>query len=156
MADDQRQPTASVVDFMFLNAIGKIRTPYQSLLECPGSSPEARGISTIELFADYVDGLDGIESATHLLLLYWLGEADRTRLRCATRIDGRVRGVFANRSPARPNPIGISVVRLLSRDGSTLVVSGLDCLDQTSLLDIKPYIPRLDRIDEASVDWIRP
>ena len=72
-----------------------------------------------------------------------------------TRIDGRVRGVFANRSPARPNPIGISAVRLFSAKGAMLVVSGLDCLDQTPLLDIKPYIPRLDRIEEAAVDWVK-
>jgi tRNA (Thr-GGU) A37 N-methylase len=79
----------------------------------------------------------------------------RRRPSGALQADGRVRGVFAIRSPTRPNPIGISTVRLLSREGSTLVVSGLDCLDQTSLLDMQPYIPQLDRIDEASVDWIK-
>lgn len=140
---------------MLLQAIGRIRTPYRSVLECPGSAVEADGISTIDIFPSYADGLDSVEAATHLVLLYWLGEADRTRLRSATRIDGRVRGVFANRSPARPNPIGLSTVKLLCREGSTLIVSGLDCLDQTSLLDIKPYVPRLDCIEEASVDWIK-
>ena len=86
---------------MLLKAIGRIRTPYQSLSECPGSAAEADGTSTIEILADYADGLDGVESATHLVLLYWLGGADRTRLRSVTRIDGRLRGVFSNRSPAR-------------------------------------------------------
>ncbi len=139
---------------MLLKAIGNIRTPHRTLLECSGSAVEADGISRIEIFADYADGLDSVEAATHLILLYWLGEADRTRLRSPTRIDGRSWGVFANGSPARPNPIGISTVRLFAREGATLVVSGLDCLDQTPLLDIKPYILRLDRIDEASVEWM--
>jgi tRNA-Thr(GGU) m(6)t(6)A37 methyltransferase TsaA len=141
---------------MFLKPIGRIRTPYGSLAECPGSAAEAVGTSTIEIYPSYAEALDGIEATTHLILMYWLGQADRTRLRSATRVDGRVRGAFANRAPARPNPIGISAVRFLSRAGATLVVSGLDCLDQTTLLDIKPYIPALDCIDGATVDWMKP
>jgi len=128
---------------MLLKPIGRIRTPYHSLPECPGSAPLADGTSTIEIFANFADGLEG------------LGEADRTQLRSLTRIDKRVGGVFANRSPARPNPIGISAVRLLSVEGTVVVVGGLDCLDRTPLLDMKPYIPRLDRIERAAVDWMR-
>jgi len=106
-------------------------------------------------FCEFRGWLEGTESATHLVLLYWLGEADRTQLRSVTRIDKRLGGVFANRSPARPNPIGISAVRLLSVEGTVVVVGGLDCLDRTPLLDMKPYIPRLDRIERAAVDWMR-
>jgi tRNA (adenine37-N6)-methyltransferase len=72
---------------MLLEAVGRIRTPYRSLAECPGSAAEAVGTSTIEIYPSYADALDGIEAATHLILMYWLGQADRTRLRSATRVD---------------------------------------------------------------------
>jgi tRNA (adenine37-N6)-methyltransferase len=139
-----------------LRIVGQIRTAYPTVADCPGSPLDGEGTSQIELLPEYAEALAGIEAASHLLLLYWLNEADRSALRAPTRVDGCVRGVFANRAPTRPNPIAIAAVKLLGREGQTLVVSGLDCVDRTPLLDIKPYVRALDSVPEAHLDWMKP
>jgi tRNA-Thr(GGU) m(6)t(6)A37 methyltransferase TsaA len=151
MADPVSADAASIA--MELRPIGSIRTPYRRLGDCPANLGSAGDPVTIELYPEYADGLSSVEAASHLIVLYWLDAAHRDRLRAVSRADGRVRGVFANRSPARPNPIGIGIVRLLGREGLLLTVSGLDCLDGTPLLDLKPYLPWLDAIPDATVAW---
>jgi tRNA-Thr(GGU) m(6)t(6)A37 methyltransferase TsaA len=151
MADPVSTDAANTA--MELWPIGSIRTPYRRLGDCPPNLDRAGDPVTIELYPEYADGLSGVEAASHLIVLYWLGAAHRDRQRAVSRADGRVRGVFANRSPARPNPIGIGIVRLLGREGLLLTVSGLDCLDGTPLLDLKPYLSWLDAIPDATVAW---
>jgi len=118
--------------------IGTIRTPWTSRLETPRQGrldgPDCR----IELDAPWVPALDGIEAFEKIEVLYWLHESRRDLVRQSPRNDGATRGTFALRSPVRPNPIGTSIVRLLRREGPVLVVRGLDCLDGTPLLDVKP------------------
>jgi tRNA (adenine37-N6)-methyltransferase len=153
MADPVSTEAASIA--MKLRPIGSIRTPYRRLGDCPANLDIAGDPATIELYPEYADGLSSVEAASHLIVLYWLGAAYRETLRAVSRIDGRVRGVFATRSPARPNPIGIGTVRLLCREGLLLTVSGIDCLDGTPLLDLKPYLPWLDAVPDAIVAWRR-
>jgi tRNA-Thr(GGU) m(6)t(6)A37 methyltransferase TsaA len=118
--------------------IGAIRTPWTRRADCPRQAdldgPECR----LELAPPWVAALAGIEAFQRLDVLYWLHEARRDLLLQRRHGDGSPRGTFALRSPVRPNPIGLSRVRLVRCDGGTLVVRGLDCLDGTPLLDVKP------------------
>lgn len=118
--------------------IGRITTPWTSRLECPRQGRLDGPTCRIDLFKPWDDALDGIEACARLEVLYWLHESRRDLVKQSPAGDGTTRGTFALRSPVRPNPIGTSIVHLLVRDGSTLLVRGLDCLNGTPLLDVKP------------------
>jgi len=118
--------------------IGRIRTPWKTRDECPKNARESEAVCTIEVDPRWAQALTGIETCTHLLVLYWMDRARRDLVLQAPRHYGAPRGTFALRSPVRPNPIGLARVRLVRREGAALVVRGLDCLDGTPLLDIKP------------------
>jgi len=133
--------------------IGRIRTPWTSRDDCPKNGRESDAVCTIELDPRYAAGLQNVESCSHLLVLYWMDKARRDLLLQAPRHYSQHRGTFALRSPVRPNPIAASIVRLLEVEGSRLSVVGLDCLDGTPLLDIKPYFASTDAVPEASVGW---
>ncbi len=117
--------------------IGRIHTPYQTLADCPkwpsADAPPCR----IEVFEPYRDGLFGFRDPL-ADVLYWFDRADRTRLRVISHREHQERGVFGVRSPARPNPIALARVRVLSVEPDGLLVTGLDCLDGTALIDLKP------------------
>jgi tRNA-Thr(GGU) m(6)t(6)A37 methyltransferase TsaA len=133
--------------------IGRIRTPWQSRDECPKNGRESEAVCTIELGPRWAEGLKGLETVSHVLVLYWMDKARRDLVVQAPRHYAEQRGTFALRSPVRPNPIAASVVRLLRIDGTKLSVVGLDCLDNTPLLDIKPYFASTDSVPDASVGW---
>lgn len=133
--------------------IGRLRTPWTAREDCPKNSAESRERCTIEVDARYAAGLRDLAGCTHVIVLYWMDRAPRHLIRQRPRHDGESRGVFALRSPARPNPIALSVVRLLAIEGSRLDVVGLDCLDGTPLLDLKPYFASTDARPEAVVGW---
>lgn len=133
--------------------IGRIRTPWKSRAECPKNSRESAAECTIELDERFAQGLKDVESSSHLLVLYWMDKARRDLILQAPRHYGTQRGTFALRSPVRPNPIAASVVRLTKVDGGKLTVVGLDCLDGTPLLDIKPYFASTDAVADATVGW---
>jgi len=118
--------------------IGTIRTPWTSRLECPRQGREDGPVCRIELFEPWIQGLEGIAAYERLEVLYWLDKSRRDIVRQSPKNDGTGRGIFSLRSPVRPNPIGTSVVRLLRVDGPVLEVAGLDCLDGTPLVDLKP------------------
>jgi tRNA (adenine37-N6)-methyltransferase len=121
--------------------IGRIRTPWQRREDCPRSGAAARApedVCTIEIDPRYVTGLAEVANCDRLLVLYWMDQARRDLMTQTRRHDGRLRGTFALRSPVRPNPIAASVVTLIGVDGTRLRVLGLDCLDGTPLLDLKP------------------
>jgi tRNA-Thr(GGU) m(6)t(6)A37 methyltransferase TsaA len=122
-----------------LRFIGVIHTPFAQRGDCPRQGdreggPECR----VELDPRYGPALDGVDRFDTLELLYWLHQARRDLLTQSPRGRDDLRGTFSLRSPVRPNPIGTSIVRLLRREGNVLIVRGLDCLDGTPLLDIKP------------------
>ncbi len=136
-----------------LKPIGKVRTSYERLADCPPTGHANPDDSVLELDDWFADGLLNAELSTHLIVLYWFDRADRTALHRKTRPGEVRRGVFASRTPHRPNPIALSVVRLLAHEGNRLRVSGLDCLDGTAILDIKIYDPHTDCIPEARLDF---
>ncbi len=133
--------------------IGRIRTPWRSRAECPRNARESQEVCTVELDAAFRPALEGLEGTTHLWLLYFMDKTPRNLVVQVPRQYGRGRGTFALRSPARPNPIAISAVRLLGIEDGRLSVVGLDCLDGTPLIDIKPYFASTDCVPEAVVGW---
>jgi tRNA-Thr(GGU) m(6)t(6)A37 methyltransferase TsaA len=138
-----------------LEPIGVIRTPFADKDEAPiqgAFRPEAEGV--VEVLAEYADGLADIGGFSHLILLYEFDRAAPVELVRQTFLGDVPHGLFATRHPARPNGIGLTVVRLLSRDGATMTVGGIDVLDNTPLLDIKPYIPRFDSFPDATEGWL--
>jgi tRNA (adenine37-N6)-methyltransferase len=118
--------------------IGRIHTPWTDRLHCPRQGRLDGPICRIAIFEPWLPALESITEFARLEVLYWLHESRRDLLLQSPRNDGRARGTFSLRSPARPNPIGTSVVKLISVRGATLSVQGLDCLEETPLIDLKP------------------
>lgn len=133
--------------------IGRIRTPWKRREDCPKNARESDAVCTVEVDPRWAQGLSGLETVSHVLLLYWMDKARRDLLLQSPRHYTERRGTFALRSPARPNPIAASVARLLRVEGNALSVVGLDCLDNTPLLDIKPYFASTDAVPDAQVGW---
>src|ERR1700678_1157686 len=118
--------------------IGIIRTPRTSRLDCPRQGRGDGAICRIEVAEPWVAALDGIEAFERIEVLYWLHESRRDLVRQSPANDGATRGTFSLRSPVRPNPIGTALATLVTREGPVLKVRGLDCLDGTPLIDLKP------------------
>ena len=133
--------------------IGRIRTPWTRREDCPKNARESDAICSIEVDKRWADALTDVETCSHLLVLYWMDRARRDLVLQVPRHSGEPRGSFALRSPVRPNPIAASVVRLIERKGRVLSVAGLDCLDGTPLLDLKPYFASTDAVPDAVVGW---
>lgn len=138
-----------------VEAIGIIHSPFHSKEEAPTQGafvPEAEG--TVEVWPELVEGLKDIELFSHLILVYRFDRAGEVILSRPTFLDDAPHGVFASRHPCRPNSLGLSVVKLLRREGNILHVAGVDVLDGTPLIDIKPYIPRFDSHPDANPGWL--
>ena len=133
--------------------IGRIHTPWQRREDCPKNPRETDAACTIELDPRWVEGLSGLETVSHIVVLYWMDRARRDLVLQSPRHYAERRGTFALRSPVRPNPIAVSVARLLRIEGNRLTVVGVDCVDGTPLLDIKPYFASTDAVTDASVGW---
>jgi len=149
MDEDTARPTTVTFD-----PIGTIRTPFTTKEATPiqgAFHPEAVG--TVELRPELEEGLRDIEGFSHLILLYHLDRAALPALVRPTLLSDDPHGIFAARHPARPNAIGLTVVELLERRGTSLRVAGIDVLDGTPLLDIKPYVPRFDSVPQAGEGW---
>ncbi len=137
-----------------LKAIGVIHTEHACKEEAPiqgAFHPDAVG--TVEIFPEFAEGLLDIELFSHIYLFYHFDRAEPGELVRHPFLDDTPHGIFAMRHPCRPNGIGITVVRLVERRGNSLTVKGIDVLDGTPLLDIKPYVPRFDCHPEASEGW---
>lgn len=137
-----------------VRVIGRIRTPFGRASGTPIQPVYAKGaegrVVVSKAFARALDDLDGFE---RLWLIYWLDRAGPFRSRVVPYRDTRERGLFATRAPCRPNPIGLSVVRLLRRDGRVLHFADADMLDRTPLVDIKPYLPEFDAHPSSRAGW---
>jgi tRNA-Thr(GGU) m(6)t(6)A37 methyltransferase TsaA len=133
--------------------IGRIRTPWKTRDECPKNGRETQEVCTIELDPRWAKGLQGLETVSHMLVLYWMDKARRDLVLQSPRHYAEHRGTFALRSPVRPNPIAAAVTRLQRIEGNKLFVVGLDCMDGTPLLDLKPYFASTDSAPDASVGW---
>lgn len=122
-----------------LRFIGTVRTPFATRADCPRQGDVEKGPECrLEVNDVWADGLQGIEKFKFLDVLYWLHQSRRDLVLQSPKSNGQTSGTFALRSPVRPNPIGLSKAQLLRREGAVLVVRGLDCLDGTPLIDIKP------------------
>ena len=133
--------------------IGRIRTPWTDRESCPKNARESDAVCSIEVDPRWAPALAGVETCTHIIVLYWMQRSRRDLVVQVPRHYGVGRGTFALRSPARPNPIALSVARLIRVDDRGLSVVGLDCMDRTPLLDIKPYFASTDAIADARVGW---
>ncbi len=136
--------------------IGEIRTPWATRKDCPKNPREARERgqpASLKIDPAYRLGLTGLAGYSHVVVLYWMNEARRDLIVLSPAHATQPRGVFSLRSPVRPNPIALSVVRVLSIDAAAgrIVIDAIDCVDGTPLVDIKPYLPSVDAVPSAVV-----
>jgi tRNA-Thr(GGU) m(6)t(6)A37 methyltransferase TsaA len=135
--------------------IGIIRSPFADIKGMPIQPNGAIGVpGTVELCPQFAPGLQDLDGFSHLLLLYHFHRAPARELTVTPFLDSCPHGTFATRAPSRPNPIGLSVVRLLSMEGHTLHIENVDILDGTPLLDIKPYVPEFDSWVAERIGWL--
>ena len=135
--------------------IGVIHSPFKRVEGVPIQPKGAAGIrGTVEVFPEFVKGLKDLEGFSHIILVYHFHRVSGYQLEVVPFLDRRPHGVFATRAPKRPNAIGLSVVRLVEVKGRVLEVEGVDVLDGTPLLDIKPYVPEFDVYEVERVGWL--
>ncbi|HEX7589235.1 MAG TPA: tRNA (N6-threonylcarbamoyladenosine(37)-N6)-methyltransferase TrmO [Anaerolineae bacterium] len=134
--------------------IGVIHSPFKETAGMPIQAVAAQGIAgTIDLDPDYRDGLKDIEGFSHLILLYHLHLVQSSKLIVIPFLDDEPHGIFATRAPRRPNPIGLSIVRLMQVEDVTLHIQDIDIADGSPLIDIKPYVPAFDERNDVRIGW---
>jgi len=136
-----------------LRPIGEIHTPFIDKRDTPIQASRSTAIGQVEVYPAYVDGLRDLDGFSHIILIYAFHRSDDYALSVTPFLDDQERGLFSTRYPARPNPIGLSTVRLLSIHDHVLEIEGADMLDGTPLLDIKPYMPEFDVRTEVRTGW---
>lgn len=138
-----------------IETIGTIRSPFGRIEDMPiqpSGAGDTRG--TVEVDKAYAEGLKDLSGFSHIYLLYLFHKAGRMSLTVTPFMDNVERGVYATRSPLRPNHIGNSIVRLLSVEDNIITIEGVDMLDSTPLIDIKPYIENFDRVENSISGWM--
>jgi tRNA-Thr(GGU) m(6)t(6)A37 methyltransferase TsaA len=140
---------------MNIEPIGVIRTPFKKLEQMPIQPNGAKSvIATIEIEKEFVPGLKDLEDFSHIYLIYYFHEAVRTELEVIPFMDTQERGVFSTRSPLRPSHMGLSITTVISIDDNIVTIKGIDVLDGTPLIDIKPYIPQFDGVNGVKTGWM--
>lgn len=140
---------------MSYQPIGVIHSPFKGVEGMPIQPTGASKIQgTVKVFSQFADGLKDLEGFSHVILLYHFHQVKNTQLIVTPFLDSQPRGVFATRAPKRPNPIGLSVVKLLSIEQNILHVGNVDVIDGTPLLDLKPYVPEFDWHPVNRVGWL--
>lgn len=135
--------------------IGVVHTPFTSLEGMPIQPAGAEGVKgTIEVFEEYRPGLKDLEGFSHIILIYYFHCSTGFALHVVPFLDSQPRGLFATRAPKRPNPIGLSVVQLDTIENGIVYIRNVDILDDTPLLDIKPYVPEFDAPAEVRTGWL--
>jgi tRNA-Thr(GGU) m(6)t(6)A37 methyltransferase TsaA len=138
-----------------LTPIGTVHSPINEKSEnLPFQSFSSDVEGTIELNPEFELGLEGIEGFSHLFIVFYMHKNKRVKLKTVPLLEEEERGIFGTRSPSRPNHIGVSTVRLISREGRKLKVKGLDVFDGTPVLDIKPYVPKVDLVQGVDNEWL--
>ncbi len=135
--------------------IGIIHSPFTEIEGMPIQPTGASGIrGSVEVFPEFTEGLKDLDGFSHVILLYHFHQVREVKLVVTPFMDPQPRGVFATRAPKRPNPIGLSIVKLLGIEQNVLHVENVDILDGTPLLDIKPYVPEFDHHPADRVGWL--
>ena len=136
--------------------IGVVHSPFKNPRNVPIQSIASKGIKgTVELARQYVAGLKDLEGFSHIILIFHFHRSKAYSLLVKPYLDENLRGLFSTRAPSRPNPIGISIVRLSKIEDNILYIQDLDVIDGTPLLDIKPYVPKFDQRETARIGWLR-
>jgi tRNA (adenine37-N6)-methyltransferase len=137
------------------NPIGIIHTPFLSHEDMPIQGTGGKGIkATIEIFPEFTAGLKDLDGFSHIILIYYMHLVEKSSLIVKPFLDDEKRGIFATRSPVRPNPIGMTAVRLIEIKDNRLIVEDIDMIDQSPLLDIKPCIPMIDDLQGVRLGWL--
>ena len=134
--------------------IGVIHTPFASPSGMPIQAARSEAVGRVEVYPEYAPGLADLDGFSHIILVYWFHRAKGFSLTVRPFLDDQPHGLFATRYPARPNHIGLSVVELMAIDDCTLHVQGVDMLDGTPLLDIKPFVPAFDHREGVRTGWL--
>ena len=135
--------------------IGVIHSPFTDLEEMPiQPTSDASRPGTVEIYPEFVDGLKDLEGFSHIYLIYHLHKVNKSRLVVTPFLDKEPHGIFATRAPSRPNPIGLSLVKIVGLEGNLIHVDQVDVLDGTPLLDIKPYVPEFENVDFVQIGWL--
>ena len=143
------------MDEITYRPIGVIHSPFKEPKGTPIQPPGARGVEgSVELFPEYVEGLKDLDGFSHILLIYHFHLAKRPSLLTKPFMDDQSRGIFAIRAPSRPNPSGLSGVRLVVIEENIVCIQDVDIIDGTPLLDIKPYVPEFDPRDVEKRGWL--
>ncbi len=136
--------------------IGVVHSPFKEPKGTPIQPTAAKNVEgTVEVFPEYAEGLKDLEGFSHIILIYHFHLVKKPSLKVKPFMDNEMRGVFATRAPSRPNPIGISVVHLLKIERNILYIQGVDIVDGTPLLDIKPYVPEFDMAEAQNIGWLK-
>lgn len=135
--------------------IGSIHSPFKDLEGMPIQPTGGRHIrGTVEIYPEYTDGLKDLDEFSHIILIYHLHLSDSYDLEVIPFMDDVPHGLFSTRAPKRPNPIGISIVKLIKIEGNIIHIENMDMIDETPLLDIKPYVPEFDPDEIESIGWL--
>ncbi len=135
--------------------IGVVHSSFKEPEGTPIQPAGAKAINgTVEIFPEYAEGLKDVEGFSHIILIYHFHLSRRAPLKVKPYMDNEMRGVFATRSPSRPNPIGISVVQLIKIENNILHIQDVDIVDGTPLLDIKPHVPEFDIREAVRIGWL--
>ena len=135
--------------------IGIIHSPFKTIENIPIQNIGAKGErGTIETFPEFASGLTDLDGFSHLILLYHFHKVNHFSLQVKPFMDDTERGVFATRSPVRPNPIGLTVVKFIKRVDNLITIEDIDMLDQTPLIDIKPFLPTIDDAQKVQLGWL--
>ena len=136
-----------------MKPIGVIHSPFTDKRQTPIQASRSQAVGQVEVYPEFAEGLQDVEGFSHLILLYVFHRSSEYTLRVKPFLDDEWRGLFATRYPSRPNPLGLSVVHLLERRDNVLEIEGVDVLDRTPLLDIKPYMPEFDVRTGVHTGW---
>jgi len=139
---------------MKVKPIGIIHSPFKNKKETPIQPFKSKAIGKVEVYKKYQKGLKDIEGFSHIILIFKFHKSKGYKLLVTPFLDSQLRGLFATRYPKRPNQIGITVVKLLTKESNILTVKGIDIIDKTPLLDIKPYVPEFAVKTRVKIGWL--
>ena len=137
-----------------IRPIGIIRSPFKTPVEVPIQPVFSDARGQVKVYKRYMRGLKDIDGFSHIILIFCFHKGRRCPLIVKPYLDNKLHGVFATRSPHRPNKIGISIVRLVKRNANILDIEGLDVIEGTPLIDIKPYVPPFEKTEKVRIGWL--